>query len=857
MMKSSSSSLGTSSCRFARTLQGFRGDLDDTTEHEVDGYDQEALDHFWKHLTSVDVDDYAEYLHKVSQQQPSRDESVRSLLSQYWWDSRKGLSTSVQSLLSSMGEFVGSEHDDEDMMAPLAMEEARDAAIDAIFDRLDLDGDGLLDRQDLQALLMDAATKINLTIEPAVIDAAIDALIEDAGSDEAMFSMEESYTIGDYNSRRGNSSLACLDPLDSINKAQFSNIFKRHPDMLTVFQDPADQQHGAALSDKKALRPLGDTDLKTEHEENEQVWQTRWKNWNVNMFWLALYVAANAIAFTTKAVKYANHDEAQAVFGQCIVAARGAAQCLNLNCALILLPMCRHFLTRLRGTSARFYFPFDSALDVHKLLGAAILWWTLVHVGAHLCDFHRLAHADEDALFELVGDKLGDHIPSSPAGRWNLALFHTRAGVTGIIMVLCMIIAYPLIHFRRQHFNAFWTSHHLLLVMLIALCIHGTGGLLENYQSVFWLMIPLALYFTPRFVRETPLSRTGVISAKIKNGDVLCLRLGKPRHWDSVLQSGMYAFIHVPAISQFEWHPFTLTSSSNDPFIEFHIRSAGDWTGKLHEYIKSLNSRSGNNGTACELGASCSASHSMSFSDESTTTRIEDSLHAQQSDEECATNWVSDEEGQLMASKKHTHRSVRQSRAIRDIVVKVEGPIGASSQGFKDFPIIVLVGAGIGVTPLISVLKDLLHNPGNMQRVFFYWTVRDRAAFEWFSGIMDKVYKSDQKHVLQVRHFLTSVKDDNRDVGAVLLHHATRAKHQTDGFDLLLGQQTHHQVEVGRPTWKDELQSVKREAKALGHNSCGIFLCGPERMAQSIADVSRSLSRKDPDFHYYFNKETF
>ena len=158
---------------------------------------------------------------------------------------------------------------------------------------------------------------------------------------------------------------------------------------------------------------------------------------------------------------------------------------------------------------------------------------------------------------------------------------------------------------------------------------------------------------------------------------------------------------------------------------------------------------------------------------------------------------------------------------------------------------------------MISVLKELLHNPGKMERVFFYWTVRDRSAFEWFSDIMDRVYKHDKSHVLQVRHFLTSVKDDDRDIGAVLLHHATRAKHRADGFDLILGQQTHHQVEVGRPKWKDELQSVKREAKDLGHNKCGIFLCGPEKMAEALAEVSTQYNHTDADFHFQFNKETF
>ncbi|CAB9528475.1 oxidase homolog protein B [Seminavis robusta] len=229
--------------------------------------------------------------------------------------------------------------------------------------------------------------------------------------------------------------------------------------------------------------------------------------------------------------------------------------------------------------------------------------------------------------------------------------------------------------------------------------------------------------------------------------------------------------------------------------------------------------------------------------------------------DETAQETSSQDDSCLNLGEDKNHSDILQSStcpeqlAVQDLVVKVEGPIGASSQGFVDYPILVLVGAGIGVTPMISVLKELLVNPGKMERVFFYWTVRDRKAFEWFSKLMDDVYQQDQKHVLQVRHFLTSVKDDDRDIGAILLHHATRAKHRASNFDLILGQQTHHQVEVGRPDWAKELKSVQQEACDLGQQRCGIFLCGPERMAEGIAKVSKQYSTRE--FKFQFNKETF
>jgi hypothetical protein len=158
---------------------------------------------------------------------------------------------------------------------------------------------------------------------------------------------------------------------------------------------------------------------------------------------------------------------------------------------------------------------------------------------------------------------------------------------------------------------------------------------------------------------------------------------------------------------------------------------------------------------------------------------------------------------------------------------------------------------------MISVVKELLKNPGQMKRTILYWTIRDQAAVEWFTSVLDDIYQQDDKNVIQIRHFLTSVKYDDRDLGAVLLHYAARSKHKHTNIDIILGRQTHHQVEVGRPVWDKELQSVREEAKELGYNRAGIFLCGPSRMAEEVDDVSFKLSRDDPNFHFYFNKETF
>ena len=758
------------------------------------------------------------------------------------------------------------------------------ARLSQVFDRLDADGKGLLDRADLQRLLLDAAKTTRLPFCPVVIDAAIDALFEDVESDHATASLEmslreiqnsNSTNVDDYewdddkevNTNR--TSYRC-DQGGTINKAQFIHIFERHPDLTIIMEEP-----DLVLQRQRISRAAGTTSQQAARlwlQDINKVLRTSWRNNKVNILWFVIYAAATASAFAIKADNYAKHDRAQAVFGSCIVVARGSAQCLNLNCALILIPMARHAMTRIRLLpKIRHLFPFDSIVGIHILLGCAIMIWTVLHVGAHICDFHRLAHCPEADLRALLGNKLCQTFPISAWGRWNV-VFASRVGVTGILMLLCMLVAYPMTlpRFRKTvRFNIFWTSHHLLLVMLGSLCFHGTGNLLEPFQSVYWLALPLALYLVPRVWRETPFSRANVQEAFVKPGGVLCLRLDKSQNgfWDSGLRAGMYAFVQVPICSKYEWHPFTLTSAPSDPFLEFHIRNDGDWTGKLFDHVRTLHTKALQYHETLDT-SKCRDDDIEPIDDIVGDNAYDAVIDVNDSRKGCSNDGIAKNRdafyAKATATATTTGRPIADTatcfptpKTILDMVVKVDGPMGAPSQGFKDHKILLLVGAGIGVTPMISVLKELLVNPGKMKRVFFYWTVREHNAFEWFTSIMDSVYKKDQKHVMQVRHFLTSATDDHRDIGAVLLYHAKRSKHRSDNFDLILGQPTHHQVEVGRPDWKEELESVKQEAKGLGYHKCGIFVCASEAMTKAIESVSCELSRSDPDFHFDFNKETF
>lgn len=74
-----------------------------------------------------------------------------------------------------------------------------------------------------------------------------------------------------------------------------------------------------------------------------------------------------AILFIYKYIQYKNR-EVYEVLGHCVCLAKGAAETLKLNMALILLPVCRNTITWLRTkTSLGVIVPFDDNLNFHQV----------------------------------------------------------------------------------------------------------------------------------------------------------------------------------------------------------------------------------------------------------------------------------------------------------------------------------------------------------------------------------------------------------------------------------------------------------------------------------------------------------
>lgn len=96
----------------------------------------------------------------------------------------------------------------------------------------------------------------------------------------------------------------------------------------------------------------------------EIFFRTYWRRAWIVTLWLIICFALFAWKFT----QY-SHRKAFEVMGYCLCTAKGAAETLKFNMALILLPVCRNTMTWLRmNNSINSVVPFNDNINFHKVI---------------------------------------------------------------------------------------------------------------------------------------------------------------------------------------------------------------------------------------------------------------------------------------------------------------------------------------------------------------------------------------------------------------------------------------------------------------------------------------------------------
>lgn len=503
---------------------------------------------------------------------------------------------------------------------------------------------------------------------------------------------------------------------------------------------------------------------------------------------------------------------------------RGAGLVLAFDGGLILVPMLRNVIRFVRPKLS-WLFPADENIWFHRQVAYSMAFWAMVHTTAHYVNFINVERTQ-------IRKQSAQDIHYTQAG-----------GITGHFMLLMMVIMYTTAHHKIRHqcFEAFWYTHHLAFFFMIALYTHATGCFVRDsvnpdyiptfpfystehclgYLSWRFIIWPGIIYFAERVWREVRARQaTRLSKVLVHPSGAMELRIIKP---SLKYVPGQWLFIQVPDISKFEWHPFTITSAPDDPYVSLHIRQVGDWTQALGE----------------RLGAGPSVVAALT--------------------QAAMKGAEKEKEGSF---GRGDFVEIDSSLANRELpAVRIDGPYGAPAEDFFRCEVAVLIGAGIGVTPFASILKHIWYrqkkgNIGSLRRVEFFWVCRDTPSFGWFQALLQEVEAAQvDPNFLRINIYLT------QKIGEDMLWNIAinDAGAEYDPLTLLRSR-----TMFGRPDWRSIFRKMRDAiengnyipgSKSQLKTTVATYFCGPGALAKAIKNASDDATTSSVRFT--FAKEHF
>jgi len=181
---------------------------------------------------------------------------------------------------------------------------------------------------------------------------------------------------------------------------------------------------------------------------------------------------------------------------------------------------------------------------------------------------------------------------------------------------------------------------------------------------------------------------------------------------------------------------------------------------------------------------------------------------------------------------------------------RMDGPYGDGFENWSSFETILLVGSGLGVTPFMSMLKNIAHQcrtdalNARTRKIYCVFILRRLREFQWLTELIREVEEALSSDMLEMIFYATATRSN--DFRFMFLRYFAETSQQfaarsaltnTRGFSLF-----------GRPDFSDLLTKLNvkvMEAKGGSPHVVGVYSCG----APDVTSRVNSAVRVHNDLH--------
>jgi len=168
--------------------------------------------------------------------------------------------------------------------------------------------------------------------------------------------------------------------------------------------------------------------------------------------------------------------------------------------------------------------------------------------------------------------------------------------------------------------------------------------------------------------------------------------------------------------------------------------------------------------------------------------------------------------------------------------IRTDGPYGNHRINYRRFPVLILGAGGVGITPIIGILKDC-YRTGDIdpkakphrflvEKVFLVWAIQKMEQYWWFSDELNAFWEASQQPGMPTLE---------------LFIYVTRPQGQLDSYFF-----------SGRPKFEGLFDRVVKEHP---QKVSTVFACGPRQMISKMWDAVSKRKLSGHTFH--FHHETF